>query len=64
MAFRSRSARSRSPHLVDHSAYDAYALSVEADGQRILYSGDLRAHGRSRRRSSAWSSARPMTSML
>ena len=50
--------------LVDHSAYDAYALLVEADGQRILYSGDLRAHGRSRRRSSAWSSARPMTSML
>lgn len=34
------------PHLVDHSAYDAYALEVEADGRRLFYSGDIRAHGR------------------
>lgn len=34
------------PHLVDHSAFDAYALLVEAGGKRLLYSGDLRAHGR------------------
>jgi ribonuclease J len=34
------------PYLVDHSAFDAYALLVEADGSRLLYSGDLRAHGR------------------
>ncbi len=34
------------PILVDHSAYDAYALLVEAGQQRLLYSGDLRAHGR------------------
>lgn len=34
------------PILVDHSAYDAYALLVEAGGQRLLYSGDLRSHGR------------------
>jgi len=34
------------PFLVDHSAFDAYALLVEAAGQRLLYSGDLRAHGR------------------
>lgn len=34
------------PLLVDHSAYDAYALLVEADGERLLYSGDLRGHGR------------------
>ena len=34
------------PYLVDHSAYDAYALLVEADGERLFYSGDLRAHGR------------------
>jgi ribonuclease J len=34
------------PYLVDHSAYDAYALLVEADGRRLFYSGDLRAHGR------------------
>jgi len=34
------------PFLVDHSAYDAYALLIENDGKRIFYSGDLRAHGR------------------
>ena len=34
------------PFLVDHSAYDAYSLMIEADGKRIFYSGDLRAHGR------------------
>lgn len=34
------------PYLVDHSAYDAYALLVEADGKRLFYSGDFRLHGR------------------
>lgn len=34
------------PRLVDHSGFDAYALTVDADGQRLFYSGDLRAHGR------------------
>lgn len=34
------------PYLVDHSAYDSYAVLVEADGGRLFYSGDLRAHGR------------------
>lgn len=34
------------PHLVDHSAYDAHALEVEAGGKRLFYSGDLRGHGR------------------
>jgi ribonuclease J len=34
------------PFLVDHSAYDAYALLIEADGKRLLYSGDFRVHGR------------------
>lgn len=34
------------PYLVDHSAFDAYALLIEADGRRLVYSGDLRAHGR------------------
>lgn len=38
------------PYLMDHSAFDSYALLVEADGQRLLYSGDFRAHGRK-----AWS---------
>ena len=34
------------PYLVDHSAYDAYALLIEADGKRLFYTGDLRGHGR------------------
>jgi ribonuclease J len=34
------------PFLVDHSAYDAYALLIEAGGRRLFYSGDIRAHGR------------------
>ena len=34
------------PFLVDHSAFDAYALLVEANGCRIVYSGDFRMHGR------------------
>jgi ribonuclease J len=38
-----------SPYLVDHSAFDAYSLLIEADGKRIFYSGDLRAHGRKAR---------------
>ncbi|MBV5317186.1 MAG: MBL fold metallo-hydrolase [Desulfobulbaceae bacterium] len=33
---------------VDHAAPDSRALLVEADGQRLLYSGDLRAHGNRR----------------
>ncbi|MFD0482342.1 MBL fold metallo-hydrolase [Kineococcus sp. GCM10028916] len=37
------------PHLVDHSAFDSYAVIVEADGKRVLYTGDLRGHGRKRR---------------
>jgi ribonuclease J len=34
------------PRLVDHSGFDAYAIEVEANGNRLFYSGDLRAHGR------------------
>ena len=34
------------PFLVDHSAYDAYALQIESGGKSIFYSGDFRAHGR------------------
>ncbi len=34
------------PYLVDHSAADAYAFLVEAEGKRIFYSGDFRGHGR------------------
>jgi len=31
---------------VDHSVFDAMAFLVEADGKRLLYTGDLRFHGR------------------
>jgi ribonuclease J len=34
------------PHLTDHSAFDAYMLLIEVEGKRILYSGDFRTHGR------------------
>lgn len=34
------------PYLMDHSAYDAYAFLIEAEGKRIIYSGDFREHGR------------------
>jgi len=31
---------------VDHSAYDSVAYSIKADGKHLLYTGDLRNHGR------------------
>jgi ribonuclease J len=34
------------PFLVDHSAFDAYSLLVEADGRTIFYTGDFRSNGR------------------
>ncbi|MDA1313352.1 MAG: MBL fold metallo-hydrolase [Acidobacteria bacterium] len=34
------------PLRIDHSAYDSYCLLVEAEGKRLLYSGDIRGHGR------------------
>ncbi|MDP1792579.1 MAG: MBL fold metallo-hydrolase [Acidimicrobiales bacterium] len=34
------------PFLNDHSAFDAYSMVIEADGQRLFYSGDIRGHGR------------------
>jgi len=34
------------PFLIDHSAYDAYSLLIEADGKKFFYSGDFRIHGR------------------
>ena len=37
------------PFLNDHSAFDAYSLLIEADNQRIFYTGDFRAHGRKAR---------------
>lgn len=35
-------------HQVEHSAFDAFALLVEAGGRRLLYTGDFRAHGNDR----------------
>ncbi len=35
--------------LNDHSAFDAYSLLIEANGRRLFYTGDLRAHGRKAR---------------
>ncbi len=34
------------PFLMDHSAYDAHAILVEADDNSLFYTGDLRGHGR------------------
>lgn len=34
------------PYLVDHSAYDAYMILVEAEGKKVLYTGDFRSNGR------------------
>jgi len=33
------------PLMVDHSAFDAYMFIVEADGKRVLHTGDFRTHG-------------------
>ena len=34
------------PYLMDHSGFDALAFLIEADGKRVFYTGDFRAHGR------------------
>ena len=33
------------PYLMDHNAAEAYAFLVEADGQKVIYTGDFRGHG-------------------
>ena len=33
------------PLLVDHSAYNAFMLLIEAEGKKILHTGDFRNHG-------------------
>lgn len=33
------------PWSIDHSACDSYLFLIEADGKRILYTGDFRTHG-------------------
>lgn len=42
------------PLLADHSAFDAYSLVVEAGGRRLLYTGDLRGHGRKEPSPRSW----------
>ena len=34
------------PFLADHSAYESFMLLAESNGERILYTGDFRGHGR------------------
>ena len=34
------------PYLMDHSAFDAAAFEISAEGKTIIYSGDFRGHGR------------------
>jgi len=33
------------PYTVDHSAIDAYMFLIEADGKKVLYTGDFRTNG-------------------
>lgn len=33
------------PFLVDHSSCDSYMFLIEADGKRVLHTGDFRTHG-------------------
>ena len=33
------------PFCIDHSACDSYMFLIEADGKRVLYTGDFRLHG-------------------
>lgn len=33
------------PFSIDHSAADSYMFLIEADGKRLLYTGDFRLHG-------------------
>lgn len=34
------------PFWMDHSAFDAFAFLIEANGKSLFYSGDFRGHGR------------------
>tara|TARA_E500000305_G_scaffold110195_1_gene117395 strand:+ start:1297 stop:2547 length:1251 start_codon:yes stop_codon:yes gene_type:complete len=34
------------PYLMDHSAYDAHGLLIQAGGKHLFYTGDFRGHGR------------------
>lgn len=52
---------------VDHSVFDAMAFLVEAEGRRLLYTGDLRFHGRKpgmARRLAKIATAAPLDALL
>lgn len=34
------------PYAVDHSAFGAMAFLIEGEGKRVIYTGDIRLHGR------------------
>lgn len=34
------------PYLVDHAAFDSYAFVIQSGGKTVIYSGDIRTHGR------------------
>lgn len=36
------------PYLIDDPIFDGYLLLIEADGKKVLYTGDYRANGRKR----------------
>lgn len=42
------------PFTVDHSALDAYMFLIEAEGKRILFTGDFREHGIANEREQLW----------
>lgn len=33
------------PYLMDHSSADSFGFLIEAEGEKVFYSGDFRAHG-------------------
>lgn len=33
------------PFMVDHSAFDSHFFLIEADGKKVLHTGDFRSHG-------------------
>lgn len=33
------------PHLMDHSASESFAFLIEAEGKKLIYTGDYREHG-------------------
>lgn len=37
------------PYWADHSAFDSYSFLIEANGKKIFYTGDFRAHGRKKK---------------